>query len=584
MAESIFTSQTPANGDFLEGVPVTLGTLFTAAVNGTIDGGRWRFPGTLPVGTTQWLLYQWNSDASGTLLAQENFVAPVAGAWNTVNATTPVSITAGQRYVTAVFTPNGRYVLTQGFFSGSGVTNGNLTAPQDDAGTPARNGKFTQQGFPSYPTSNFNATCYFVDVIFTAASAATGIPIGLATETDVAFPITVTAGGLAVPVGMAQETDTALPVTPLAGPVDVSLGRAEETDLAFPIVPSMGAVGIPVGRAEETDTASPIVPSVGAVSIPVGRATETDVAFPIAASFDQSIPIGRAEETDTARPVGVRVVDRNPFFSGPCEDWEPLWCEPLSAAAVAVTGEAVGWATEVLWALSGQRFGTCDVTLRPCRDSCAEGYGTWDDWGGKYNPGGSFTGGPRPWWWNGVWANVCASCTGVCSCTALDRARLPAPAREVVEVKLDGLVMNPSAYRLDENRYLVRTDGGLWPVCQSMNLADDRPGTWSVRVRVGEDVPMIGRRAVAQLAAEFAKDCAGEECQVPFDVVSLSRQGVTLDFGNPEAQQVDYMVRLLGLRMVRLFLASYNPEKLTGRGKAYDVDRMPNPWKRVNTS
>lgn len=430
--------------------------------------------------------------------------------------------------------------------------------------------------------------------------------VGSASETDTAGSITVVLDTVTLPVGIAGEVDTAQGITAFAT-TTVSIGTAGETDTAQTITMS-GALNVPidvaeeddsartiavvtagqliaVGVAVELDTADDITPVVGAVNVAINRAPEIDTAQEFTLAEDQMVGIGQAQEWDIALEIAVRLPSgRTPFSSGPCEDWEPLWCEPLSAAAAAVTGEAVGWATEVLWALSGQRFGICDVTLRPCRDACAEGYGTWEDWGGAYNPGGSFTGGPRPWWWNGVWANVCGSCMGPCSCTAIDRARLPAPARDVVEVKLDGLVMNPAAYRLDENRYLVRTDGGLWPMCQSMDLADDQPGTWSVRVRVGEDVPMIGRRAVAQLAAEFAKDCAGEECQVPFDVVSLSRQGVTLDFGNPEAQQVDYMVRLLGLRMVRLFLASYNPGKLTSRGKAYDVDRMPNPWKRVNTS
>ena len=274
-----------------------------------------------------------------------------------------------------------------------------------------------------------------------------------------------------------------------------------------------------------------------------------------------------------------------PFFSGPCSNWEPLWCGELSAAAQAATGDAVTLATEVLWQLTGQRFGLCEVTLRPCRNSCADGYGTLDDWwsGVGISPFLS-GGGPRPWWSNGVWYNVCGGCTGGCSCTSLEEALLPAPTREVVDVRLDGVVLNPSQYRVDENRKLVRTDGGVWPMCQDMSLSDDQPGTWAITITVGEDVPVLGRRAVADLAAEFAKDCAGEECEVPYDVTSLTRQGVTLDFGNPNNQRVDPLVRLLSLRVVRLFLATYNPYGLQRRGKAYDVNAMPNPWKRVNTS
>lgn len=491
MAESIFTTQVPANPDFLEGAAVTLGTLFTTAVNGTITGGRWRFPNTLPVGTVQWLLYRWNSDASGTLLAQESFVAPVAGTWNTVNATTPVAVTAGQRYVTAIFTPNGRYVFTNGFFTSSGVTNGNLTAPQDDAVTPARNGKFIQQGFPSYPTNSFNATCYFVDVLFTAAATTTG-SIGLATETDVALPIT--------------------------------------------------------------------------------------------AVFDQQVAVNRAVELDEALPITARAVGgRQGFQSGPCEDWEPIWCRDLSPAAMSVTGDAVTMATQVLWQASGQRFGLCQVTLRPCRAECAEGWPTFESWWpGAGGQAYSLGGGPRPNWMNGVWHNVCGSCSGTCSCTLLDEAFLPAPTREVIEVKLNGVVMSPALYRVDDNHKLVRTDEQMWPMCQDMAASDDQPNTWSVTITVGEDVPTLGRRAVGELAAEFAKDCAGDACQVPYDITSLSRQGVNLSYGSPSEE--DFTTGFLGLRMVRLFLAAYNASNLRQRGKTYDIDRNPRPWRRADTS
>jgi hypothetical protein len=565
VAESIFTVQTPAVGDANDGTS-TLGTLFTVAVNGTIDGIRWFAPSTLPTGLCQALLYQWTSETTGTLLGQVAFNVTTPSTWNSVNFGAPINVVSGgQRYVAAVFTPD-HYVFTNFFFTGSGTTNGNLTAPQSDNATPARNGKFIAMGFPQYPDNSFRDSCYFVDVLFTASVAPTGQTI---------------------PIDRADETDTAQAITPLAGAVTVPIGRSDETDTAQSITPVAGAVAVPIGQALEVDTAQTITPGIGAVSIPIGRATEVDTAQAITVlqASPQTIPIGMAEEFDTALPILVRVSGaKTPFFSGPCEIWDPIWCGELSTAAMSVTGDAVTMATEVLWQLSGQRFGLCEVTLRPCRNDCAEGYGTFDQWwpgvGGSFRSGG----GPRPWWFNGVWANVCGGCGGSCSCTLLDEALLPAPTREVVEVRLDGIVMDPSLYRVDENRKLVRTDGQLWPMCQDMALDDSQPGTWSVTITVGEDVPALARRAVGELAAEFAKDCAGEECQVPYDVTSLNRQGISLSFGNPNVEKIDPLIRLLGLRMVRLFLATYNPGNLRHRGKAYDVSRMPRPWKRTNTS
>jgi hypothetical protein len=271
------------------------------------------------------------------------------------------------------------------------------------------------------------------------------------------------------------------------------------------------------------------------------------------------------------------------LVNGPCEDWEPIWCEELPTGAEAVTGNAVTMATEVLWQAAGQRFGLCTVTLRPCRDDCASGWTGFNDWwpgvGSTVNGSG---GGPRPWWYNGTWYNVCSAGCDSCSCTMLGTALLPAPTREVIQVMLDGSVMDPSGYRVDENRKLVRIDGAMWPLCQDLTRDDTQPGTWSVTITVGEDVPLLAQRALGQLAMVFVKECLGEDCLLPWDVTSISRQGVNLTFGN--TGDMRDILGQLGLRFVDLFIATYNPNRLQGRGKVYDVDRNPRPWRRVDTS
>ncbi len=272
------------------------------------------------------------------------------------------------------------------------------------------------------------------------------------------------------------------------------------------------------------------------------------------------------------------------FSSGPCENWEPVWCGPLPTGSESVTGTAVSMATEVLWQAAGQRFGLCAVTIRPCRDDCATGWTGFNDWWpGAGNAGGAGGGGPRPWWFNGTWYNICSvGCGDTCSCTHLDTALLPVPTRDVVQVKLDGEIMSPDLYRVDENRKLVRLDGGLWPLCQDLSQGDDQAGTWSVTVTVGEDVPLIAERALGQLAMEFVKDCMGDDCAIPWETSSISRQGVNLTFGGTDDNR--NILGSMGLRFVDLFLATYNPQKLQRRAKVYDVDRTPNPWRRVDTS
>lgn len=538
MAESIFTSQTPATPDANDGAS-TLGTVFTVAVDGTIDGCRWFASSVIPTGTVQALLYLWTNDSTGTLLAQTNFGVITPAAWNTVNYASPIAVVPGQRYVTCIFTPD-HYCFTNFVFTSAPIVNGNLTAVQDVPGGNPHNGKFIQNATPTYPTNEFRQSNYFVDVLFTAASAASGIPVETADESDSAFDITVLST-ITIPVTGADEINSAFAITPLA------------------------VATIALSTADEVDSAEVMTPVV-----------------------NQTVSLDTAEELNAAAVITVRSSGvGTPFNStGPCSpltDWEPIWCETLSPAVAAVTGDAVQMAAEVLWILSGQRFGLCEVTIRPCRNECWDGYNGWNQWwpgvGGTYGIAG---GGPRPWWYNGVWYNVCGSCPGSCSCTLIDEALLPAPTREVIEVKLDGIVMDPSTYRVDENRKLVRVDGQLWPMCQDMAATDDQPGTWSVTITVGEDVPMLARRAMGQLAAEIAKDCAGEDCSLsPYEITSISRQGVNMSFGSPN--EVDPVVGQMGLRWVSLFLNTYNPNGLKRRGKVYDVDRNPSPWRRVDT-
>src|SRR5688572_26213399 len=149
------------------------------------------------------------------------------------------------------------------------------------------------------------------------------------------------------------------------------------------------------------------------------------------------------------------------------------------------TGQAVQIATEILYNLSAQQFGVCEFTIRPCRESCndsawwgASGYLGWGGWlGGMY---------PQPALIGGNWYNLrCGSCSGSCSCTPLSIALLPSPVNQILEVKVDGVILTPGTdYRVDNFRELVRLGGQFWPECQDMTLADDQPNTWSVTLAI----------------------------------------------------------------------------------------------------
>lgn len=258
---------------------------------------------------------------------------------------------------------------------------------------------------------------------------------------------------------------------------------------------------------------------------------------------------------------------------GPCAPWDPIWACTLTGDAPAFTGTAVQVATEILWQLSGQQFGTCEVTLRPCRRDCVGNFPFLDMWWDAETW-------PRPVLYQGAWFNVTCGggCGTSCSCTVVEEALLPAPVASIVQVKLNGSVMVTGSYRVDDNRLLVRTDGGRWPFCQDLTKDDTQPNTWSVTATYGQAVPLAGQLAVGELACEISKSLAGQSCKLPQPVQQIARQGVTVTFLDPNMVLAQGR---LGLYFCDLFLAAFNPERLQVRPRVFDVDSTP--WRRTNT-
>jgi hypothetical protein len=252
----------------------------------------------------------------------------------------------------------------------------------------------------------------------------------------------------------------------------------------------------------------------------------------------------------------------------PTEPWEPRWtCVEVDTASPAATGIAALAATQILDSLSGNQFGLTTTTLRPCKRSCLPAGWVGEPWGGW--------GYPYPVLDRGVFVNLgCGTCDGDCACTRLEEAELPGHVHDVTQVKVDGVVVTGTAYRLDQHprvagTLLVRLDGGAWPTCQNLN-ATDGPGTWLVTARYGQPVPEIGALAVGELACEFLKGLDGQDCRLPREVVSLARQGVTLQFPDATALARD---GLLGLVACDRFLMAVNPQRRRRMVRVASPDR-----------
>lgn len=271
--------------------------------------------------------------------------------------------------------------------------------------------------------------------------------------------------------------------------------------------------------------------------------------------------------TVTVVPAGAPFVSG--VGSGPCQTWPAVITCDLTAYNATVTGVALQAATEILYGLSGRQFGTCQMTIRPCRRSC---FDTMWPWPGNWWMWGQW---PRPLFYNGVWYNLtCGSCPGNnCSCNVIDEAQLPSPVLSVDQVKVDGTVLATSAYQLRDYRYLQRIDGGNWPLCNNLALADTQTGTWSATVTIGEVVPELGQLAVGELTCQIAKLLSNDvSCMLPKPVQQIVRQGVTLSFLDPNEIFANGRI---GLYLCDLFITTVNPHGLMERARAYDPDGDP---------
>jgi hypothetical protein len=150
------SSARPATADTNETQPVELGVKFTSSSSGFITGIRF-YKGANNTGPHVGNL--WSS--SGALLARANFTGETASGWQQVNFSSPVAITANTVYVASYFT-TGDFAVDQNYFN-AGVSNPPLQALSN--GTSA-NGVFKYGSSSAFPTSSYQASNYWVDVVF----------------------------------------------------------------------------------------------------------------------------------------------------------------------------------------------------------------------------------------------------------------------------------------------------------------------------------------------------------------------------------------------------------------------------------
>jgi len=160
---SIWPSSTvPNNTSSSDNAAIELGVKFRTDVDGLITGIRF-YKGSGNTGTHTGSLWT----TGGTRLATATFSGETATGWQEVTFSSPVPVTAGTTYVASYYAPNGGYAYTNGGFASSGAGSGPVRALRN--GTDGGNGVYRYGTGGGFPTSSFNSTNYWVDVVFTTS-------------------------------------------------------------------------------------------------------------------------------------------------------------------------------------------------------------------------------------------------------------------------------------------------------------------------------------------------------------------------------------------------------------------------------
>jgi hypothetical protein len=146
---------TPAQASNADASSVNLGVRFTSSVAGSVTGLRF-YKGAGNGGTHVGSLW----DNAGNLLARATFSNETATGWQQVNFATPVAVAAGTPYVASYLAPQGRYAIDSAF-----------AWPRTAAPLTGLAGVYTYGSTSLVPTQTWNASNYWVDVVFAPGEA-----------------------------------------------------------------------------------------------------------------------------------------------------------------------------------------------------------------------------------------------------------------------------------------------------------------------------------------------------------------------------------------------------------------------------
>ncbi len=265
--QTLFTTQTPATTNNSDGSSVNyeLGTSFTADTAGQITAVRF-WKASSETGTHTGRI--WSS--TGTLLASVVFTNETASGWQQQALTTALNITASTTYVVSVNTGATYYVATNSGLA-TQINSGNLHS------VVGANGLYGATG--TFPTSSYQASNYFRDIVF-APSSTVGPPAS----------VTATAGS-----GQSAVTGAVFATALQATVKDASSNPVSNVTVTF-TAPATGATGTFPGSVT---TVTATTNASGVATAPAFTANTTLGAYSVAASVTGVTPSAAFSLTNT---------------------------------------------------------------------------------------------------------------------------------------------------------------------------------------------------------------------------------------------------------------------------------------------
>jgi hypothetical protein len=181
--------------------------------------------------------------------------------------------------------------------------------------------------------------------------------------------------------------------------------------------------------------------------------------------------------------------------------------------------DVIDMASDILTIMSGGRIaGICDSTYRPVKvggGACAPAAGGMSDH--EYALFGQ-----------------------------TDMIPIPGIQPQVIEVEIDGVVLNPSEYGLMNGRYLFRREGS-WPASNDLLALDSADGVFSITIRSGLPPDFITRQAAIELTCEIVSDVVGAATRLPRGARSANLQGVAValsEQAEADEEETDGLARI----------------------------------------